>query len=524
MVCVLGTGRCPRPALPVAVATVLVALVAWLAAAGSARGAAVTVRSAAASSPIPTGFVGISTEIRNLEAYAGTDPRAIDPAFVNLLGAIAPGQPPVLRIGGDSTDWSWYPIDRHRRPPGVSYTITNRWLAVARATADALHGKLILGVNLEAASEADAAGEANAMVRHIGRRDIEAIEIGNEPELYHHFAWYHTASGAPVTGRPPGWTLADYRRQFAQFAHAMPAVRIAGPTSGLGDWLSQLGTFLRSEPSVGLTTIHAYPLKHCRASHVVTIPEVLADSASQGFVSQVAPFVAASRRAGRPLRIDEINAISCGGTAGVSDSFATALWMLDTLFGLADTGVAGVNVHTVPGSINAILNPVSDHGHAAIAVQPEYYAMMMFAQAAPPGSRILKLSASLPPGLEAWATRDEQGTVRVVLINQRATGGESVRVRVPAATGPATIDRLRASGLAATGGVTLDGQTFGAATQAGLLTGSPTRDLVTPFGGAYSVHIPAASAATLTVTPPPGRLLLSALTGPQLLAPLLSSW
>ena len=506
-------------------AVAVVIAVALLALTTSARSATLTVAPTAVSGPLPHGFLGLSTEIHSLESYTGSDARSIDPAFLNLLSAIAPGQSPVLRIGGDSTDWSWYPVAHARRPLGVTYTITPNWMNVARATAEATHGRLILGVNLEAGSSAVAVGEADAMVGRIGRRYIDAIEIGNEPELYAHFAWYHTASGAPVLGRTrSAWNQAVYHRQFSQIAHAMPKVTIAGPTSGEGVWLNNLGGFLRAEPSVGLTTMHAYPLKHCSASHVITIPELLADSASDGFVSQVAPFVATAHRAGKPIRIDEVNAISCGGTAKVSDSFASALWMLNTLFGLARTGVDGINIHTVPGSINAILNPVGGGPRPAMEVQPEYYAMMMFARAAPPGARIMRLSGALPAGIEAWATRDVSGDIRVVLINKRAQGPATVGLNVPAASGPGTVERLRASGLAATSGVTLGAQSFGTATATGVLAGTPDETPVVPLNGTYTVDVPGASAAMLTLSPPPAKLLLSALAGPELLEPLLSSW
>jgi hypothetical protein len=429
----------------------------------------------------------------------------------------------VLRIGGESADWCWYPVAGRRRPPGVNYTITSNWLKVVRATAQDLHGRLILGLNLEADNRGDATGEADAMLRTIGRRYIEAMEIGNEPELYHHFAWYHTVKGTPVPGRPASWSPPDYRAEFARFAHALPKVPIAGPVSGLGTWLGQLKTFLHDEPSVGLTTIHAYPLKHCRASHVVTIPNVLAGAASSGFVSEVAPYVRISHRAGRPIRIDELNAISCGGTARVSDSFATALWMINTLFGLARTGANGVNVNSVPNSINSILNPAPGRGDA-IAVQPEYYAMMMFAQAAPPGARLLRVHADLPSNVEAWATRDQGGTVRLVLIDKAARDGASTTIRVPATAGPATVEELHAAGLSSTGNVSLGGQTFGAATSTGTLTGTPQSRAVAPVGGAYTVDVPAASAELVTFSPPPGTLLMSALSRRGGLSSLLSSW
>ena len=521
---VLATGPASRTAGAALLAALLTALLAVLTLAGGARAAAITVTATPTGRPVAGGFLGISTQYKALEAYTGSNPDAINPAFVNLLGDIAPEQSPVLRIGGDSADWSWYPVAHQPRPPGVTYTITNRWLQVARATAQDLRAKLILDVNLEAGSRPDAIGEANAMLKRIGSQNILAMEIGNEPELYHHFAWYHNAKGLPVYGRPEGWSPPLYRAQFSQFAHAMPKVRIAGPVSGLGIWLQSLGTFLHDEPSVGLTTIHAYPLKHCAAGHVVTIPELLSNVASGGFVREVAPYVRISHADGKPIRIDEVNAITCGGTAGVSNSFASALWVLNTMFGLARTGVDGVNFNTVPNSINSILDPVVARNSPAIAVQPEWYAMMMFAKAAPPGSQILRLQTQLAPGLEAWATRSPTGAIHVVLINKNPHGAEPVTLNVPGAAGPATLERLQGHGLASTQDVRLGGQTFGAATSTGLLTGTPTSSVISPVSGAYTLQVPGASAAMLSFSPPPGPLLMSALRTPGLFGSLISSW
>ena len=490
-----------------------------------AQAADVTVAATPSGSAIPQGFLGISTEVQDLEAYAGTDAKAVDPAFLQLLGAIAPGQRPVLRIGGDSTDWSWYHVAGHPTPKGVTYTIKNRWLQVARATAQDLNGKLIVGVNLEANSTSDAVGEANAMVHTIGSSYIDALEIGNEPELYHHFAWYHTKSGASVLGRPASWSLPIYRAEFTTFANAMPRVPIAGPVSGIGLWLGHLGTFLDDEPKVSVVTMHAYPLKHCTPSHIVTIPQVLANSASDGFVSEVTPYVRVAQAHHKPIRIDEVNAISCGGTAGVSDSFASALWMENTLFGLAHTGVGGVNVHMTPGAINAILNPVHRRSGNAITVQPEYYAMIMFAHAAPPGSHIMRLHiAELPAYEQVWATRDASGTTRVVLIDKSAFHAADTTIHVPGAVGPATVEALRAHSLASTEGVTLGGQTFGDATTTGELADTPVTPTVLPVHGAYSVHMPAASVELLTFQPPAAKLLVSTLSAGNLLTPLMASW
>lgn len=328
-----------------------------------------------------------------------------------------------------------------------------------------------------------------------------------------------------MLGRGPNWSLPVYRAQFAQFANALPkGVTIAGPTSGTGIWLQSLAATLKAEPKIGLATIHAYPLKHCTASHRVTIANVLSSAASYGFADQIGNYVKIAHRAGKPLRVDEMNAITCGGTRGVSNSFATALWMMNTLFGLDRVGLGGLNVNIPAGTINAILNPVLSHGRIVFQVQPEYYAMMMFEQAAPPGSRILAMHNAVPSSLSAWATRTTTGAIHVVLVN-KGTANQSTTLHVPGATGPAAISLLHAHGLSSTSGVSLNGQSFGSTTSAGLLAGSAGTQVVAPVKGTYTVKVPGASIEMLSFTPPPGAMLMSAVRGQGgLLSTLLPSW
>src|SRR5947209_17800101 len=80
-------------------------------------------------------FVGVSAEYSAIPQYVGRDPRAVDPVLVRLLRALAPSSRPVLRVGGNSADHTWWPVGRVKRPPGVSYMLTKRWLGTARALA-----------------------------------------------------------------------------------------------------------------------------------------------------------------------------------------------------------------------------------------------------------------------------------------------------------------------------------------------------------------------------------------------------
>jgi glycosyl hydrolase family 79 len=457
------------------------------------------VTGAAEGRPIPSGFAGLSIEIKALEEYAGTNPDAVNPILLHLIEDIAPEQSPVLRLGGDSTDWSWWPVSSVARPPGVRFTLTPNWLDVARSVATAVRGRLILGVDLEADNRAVAADEANAMVDRIGRRSVAALELGNEPELYGTFGWYTSAGGRSVPGRPRDYDPAAFQRDYSSFAPHLPDVRLAGPSSGAPAWLAKLGSFLDAEPRVRLVTVHAYPLKHCTKSKVITIPQLLSEQSSRGLAASVAPYVAVAAAHHDPLRVDEMNGISCGGTRGVSDTFASALWVLDALFEMARTGVTGVNIHTVPNSINEILGPDDTGGAQRMRVHPEYYGMMMFAQAAPAGSHLLKLGTATPPSVKVWATRASDGVVHVVVINKRLATSQFLRLRIAGARGAAEVEQLRAPSIHSTDGVTIGGQTFGAETSTGVLAGPATRHTVGASGGGYPVTVPPASATMLTI-------------------------
>ena len=458
------------------------------------------VTGASMGQPIGSGFVGLSIEIKSLEDYAGTNPNAVSPVFLHLLQDIAPEQSPVLRLGGDSTDWSWWPVASMRQPPGVRFTLTPNWLDVAHSVATAVRGRLILGVDLEANNRTVAAAEANAMVNRIGRGSIAALELGNEPELYGTFGWYRSATtGMPVPGRPRDYDTAAFEHDYSSFASRLPDVRLAGPSSGAPTWLAKLGSFLTAEPRVRLATVHAYPLKHCTKARVVTIPQLLSEQSSRGLAASVAPYVAVAAAHHIPLRVDEMNGVSCGGTRGVSDTFTSALWVLDALFEMARAGVTGVNIHTVPAGINEILGPDESGGVARMRVHPEYYGMMMFAQAAPAGSHLLRLGTQTPAGVKVWATRAVDGAVHVVVINKRPSRSQFLRLRVAGARGTAEVEQLRAPSLHSTGGVTIGGQTFGAETSTGVLVGPASQPTVASSGGGYPVTVPAASATLLTI-------------------------
>ena len=193
----------------------------------------------------------------------------------------------MIRIGGDTTDWAWWPTKRVPKPAGVRYVLTPRWLAVTRATALALNARLILGINLEADSGTIAGAEARALLRGLGRGLVAGFELGNEPEVYGTIGWYTNAAGVGVAGRPPSYDLDSYVADYAKISSSLPRnVPLAGPASGAPLWKAGLRAFLLANPRVRTATFHWYPLRRCytRAGSPTypTIPNLLSSQAVSG--------------------------------------------------------------------------------------------------------------------------------------------------------------------------------------------------------------------------------------------------
>jgi hypothetical protein len=465
----------------------------------AARGSnTLVVQNTAVTQAIAPGFVGLSLGYKAIELDAGTNPNVLDPVFEQLVRNLAPGQSPVLRIAGG--DEVWWPMPGVRRPAGINYNLTKGLLQVTRALAQALDARLILGINFEADSATVAGVQARALLSRIGRQWIDAFELGNEPELYSSFAWYRQPDGTGVLGRPPGWSFGDLVHDFSNISRALPRqITVAGPATGSA-WTSPspLRQFILGNPRLGLVTVHRYPLKHCSADVPVTIPELLSNASSTGLAEATAQAVAVSHAQGIPLRVGEMGSISCGGMPGVSDSFASALWSLDALFAMARVNVDGVNMQTARNP-NQLFSISRVNGRWQAVVRPVYYGLMMFAQAAPAGSRLLALSGTIGQDVHQWATRAPDGDIHVVLINDDTRHVRNVTIRVHAAVGSGTLERLVSSSVHAQSGVTLGGQSFGSQTYTGQLAGTPVTVPVTPIAGAYDISLPAASATMLTL-------------------------
>jgi hypothetical protein len=451
----------------------------------------------------PSGFLGLSLEYSALEAYTGADPAALDPVFVQLVRNLAPGrgQPVPLRIGGNSTDATWWPVNGVPQPRGIRYRLTRTWLGAVHALAAALPAELIMGLNLAAGRPRLAEAEAHAFLNAIGPSYVQAFEVGNEPDVYGVFPWY-TSRHRQVFARSRGYNLPDFIGQLTRWQADLPDLPLAGPALAKLPWLSRLPTLIAAEPRLRVVTIHRYALQGClnnpRSPSYPSIANLLSDRSSEGLSAAIAPFVHAAHAQGVQFRVDELNSAAlagCMGRVGVSSTFASALWMVDTLFDLASVGVDGVNVHSLPGVGYELFTFRRTASGWQAFVHPDYYGMLMFAQAFPARARLLPVSQPAGP-VKVWATLGLDGHTRVTLVNKDSRT-RRVELQLPRSSAPALLEWLRAPSARATRGVTLGGQSFGPETSTGVLGTEHAQPVAQSFGS-YSIELPPASAALLT--------------------------
>ena len=443
---------------------------------------------------VPHSFLGISTETDEFNEFVQQVPSF--PALLKQLAVVGDNSPVSLRIGGESADGTYLNADGFSTPSGVkSVGIDLPYLQRLGALARSVPLTVTLDLNLAAHDPQMAAALASEAQKALPAGGLDALEVGNEPDLYHTLiGWNWNPANLTWGGTYSPQTYAsDFATYAAALSSAAPGVPVAGPVlANMG--ASWYQTLLQSDgSSVGRLTGHRYPFNACAAPGSAQYPTVagqLSAQASSGLAASLLPAITAAHQAGLKFRLTELGSASCTGLPGVSDTFATALWAPDVLFNMLADGVDGVNVHTRYDTSNTPMD-----GPGSTIVRPFFYGMVAFTRALGPGASLLRTSVSgqLPVGLSVWPVALQGGQMHVLLIN-KASSTATVALQT-GAQAPAHVQSLQSSSMSPGAQVTLGGQQL---SNNGTWQGNPVTTTLSARSGAYHVSVPPLSAALLT--------------------------
>jgi len=436
---------------------------------------------------IPADFTGLSTEKKLMARDCFS---AQNQDLIALCRTLGPG---VFRIGANNVDSTFF--KREGAPPLESMQ-DNKYVTDPRTIgpksvdaffdfARAVGWKVIYGVNLGANDPVMAADEA-AYAWQVGAKEIIAIEIGNEPNLY--------PKGPKREGiRPGSWRYPQYKVEFTAAYDAIKAkdakIPITGPAvTKSTNWMPLFMADFKDR--IALATSHVYhlsaPETDPKAQRFTSVEKLLGEKYPDDWIIKLKD----ATSVGVPYRIGECNTASGGGKRGVSNAFVSALWAIDFMFDVAQAGGQGVNFH---GSFTANnYSPiVFDKKTSRYVPAPMYYGMLFFSRAAQ--GRLVASELKTDANFVTHSVLGADGKLRVTLVNKDLTKPVAASIAVGAKFTHGQALRLTAPAASATEGVTF----AGAAVNADGTWAPKSPEALTLSAGQTTVTLPPASAALL---------------------------
>jgi hypothetical protein len=348
----------------------------------------------------------------------------------------------LIRIGGNVSDHTKYvPEGEAAAHTEKEVTIINRAnLADLGGFARATGWKVMWGLNLGSGSKEEAVQEAVAVDAALGS-NLQSFQIGNEVEALRRFTKNYEAYHAAYL---------DYK---AGIRAVLPRAPFSGPDSiGNWDWITNFASTEAGD--IKLMTQHYY--RGGAKDPKSTVERLLQHD--NGWENRLKKLRQISQDHGLAFRINEVNSFSGGGKAGVSDTFAEALWSLDYMFLLASYGCEGVNMETDLNQLGWIshYSPIVHDAAGHCSARPEYYGMLAFAMAGK--GELLRLTLDKADlNLSAYATRDDEGFLWITMVNKDFFRDAMAQTALPEGYSSAAAFRLSAPSLESKDHVTLAG-------------------------------------------------------------------
>ncbi|KAF3031407.1 hypothetical protein E8E11_001366 [Didymella keratinophila] len=256
---------------------------------------------------------------------------------------------------------------------------------------------------------------------------VAYFELGNEPTNYEESRWNQSTDA--------------YVRQWKQYTHDIDAaVEATGDINLTSErwWASSATTDdsglevrpvafipagVDSEDQVGIYSIHSYAFSTCdpERAALATIANILNHTELTRYCDEeIYPSAKAALDSGSRWNIGEFNSVSCSGAPNVTDTFAQALWVIDSELIYATRNATNTHLHQgatlalqskdqvntpdangTPGfSTYSMLYPRDSNLRGPARTLPSFLAQLFMAEAfAAQGTRVRALDA--PAGVDS---------------------------------------------------------------------------------------------------------------------------
>ncbi|WWD09674.1 hypothetical protein V865_007802 [Kwoniella europaea PYCC6329] len=445
-------------------------------------------------------FLGFSVELSIANSLMGSSSTNMKVPFLNYMANIQnrAGVGPVIRVGGNSQEGSTIftggledgaVLDKIKVSSGVTDTPLINYsleLFYLMGNITSLVGAdWYFGLSFNESAVDSPTGNvpiAAKWAQDILGEHLLALSVGNEPDLY-----------VDHSKRESGWGVSNYVTEFDTMTQSILAdnnlidtTAFIGPSTCCQvegfelDDVFNAGWLTSNVDNLAAVSVQHYPTNNCKINGNVIDPQaIFSDFLNHTSAqAQVSPYLTNSQTVlgvQKEFIMLETNTASCGGFAGLSDSFGVALWMADYALQMAWGNFTTALMHV--GGQNVYYNPFTPPPSTEAATKQWttgsiYYSTLVIAEAFGKSnqSKVVDISPSTDQDANniyhpIYAVYENDAPTRVVMFNyiDDSTGANDLQttINVGTATSSVSVRYLRASSVSEQYNITWAGQTLG---------------------------------------------------------------
>ena len=323
-----------------------------------------------------------------------------------------------------------------------------------RGFLDATGWKCIYGLGLKTATASVDAAEAQAVQTYLGP-DLLGFEIGNEPDSF-----------SAVGARPATYSIADFEAEWETYRSAIlaktPSAVFYGPVTAAHEttWVKQFA--LDEHTRIASLDQHFYP----RSPDPAPVTSAAQDASIQYLMQHydqtqsISNLLQSVDPYNLPYRIAETNTVDDSGEKGVSDSDASAIWSLTSLFGAVQGKATGLNFMA---TADTPYTPIVLSGTGLPQSVRPLYAGALFFKVGAVGGRQVAITTNANANTEiVYAVSQPNNRYSVYVINLSPTDAVDATITLPGAIQGMDTLTMATTGLDSLDPVTIGGSTVGA--------------------------------------------------------------